>query len=459
MAIRMTLTCVMLILLQCLLLMFQVTEEKSDTTVYTVLHAVDKIVQYYDSEYMNMNLDGTYGLRVVEGQSSVLLDEYGKGLLQDVPTTIVENLQKIQSESKTIADKTLPYIEKKDVKYYNNLSPLMKSPWRVFLPHKKLNDVLVSSVKTEDRTQDLDEHASDRCMSKLLGTDEVDPPCTITPECWTIMTRPNQKMYALTHQVLYFSIGYQMKCSKSFDVVAKRKGMGSVRQIQDMMCGAILQEVRETANMGYPSNLEDLFMEQVFIGASLGYVDFVNLEWLEKILSWQFPNGCYGDIERKKDIAQLFEGLDASSEDNEKGRIDGLKIEHIKDAQRRKPRAVDIISEPFQSRKLQRTQHLNDGCEAHKTAVAAGAVVVHLRYFINPGPPGRQAMLQQSPRMNQDMVHNGELQSMSTGPSLSNFTMFLVVLSILLGAGLVVRQFFNQRRITFRQSYFKTTTA
>nr|KAG5700889.1 hypothetical protein BaRGS_012296 [Batillaria attramentaria] len=67
-------------------------------------------------------------------------------------------------------------------------------------------------------------------------------------------------------------------------------------------------------------NYQDLFLEQQFVCPNLGFFEFLKKEYLDQILSWQYPSGCFG------------------------------------------------------------------GCLAHKTGVAAGALVMYLRFLIDPGP-------------------------------------------------------------------------
>lgn len=39
--------------------------------------------------------------------------------------------------------------------------------------------------------------------------------------------------------------------------------------------------------------LKDLFMEQIFLCAFAGFVEFLDNEWIENVLSWQMESGCF----------------------------------------------------------------------------------------------------------------------------------------------------------------------
>lgn len=42
-----------------------------------------------------------------------------------------------------------------------------------------------------------------------------------------------------------------------------------------------------------------MFLSEL-VCAMLGYVEFLHIEWLRQIISWQMPSGCYGDVETRK---------------------------------------------------------------------------------------------------------------------------------------------------------------
>ncbi|XP_070576732.1 UPF0764 protein C16orf89 homolog isoform X2 [Ptychodera flava] len=448
----------------------RVTDEKSQITIYTVLHALDKTIQYYRAEYMNMNLDGAYGLRVIEGQSTLLLEEYEAGLHQHLDEDVVEELQKFKTEAKTIANMALPHVRDHNPEYFKHLMPLIREPWKVSRPHRKtdITSVVQGNAKQAPDSQFdvvMDEETSDECMAQLMGTNNKNAPCTITAECWFMMTKRKQNRYALTHQVLYFALGEQLGCTNALNDVAEEYGKGSIRQIQHELCSAMLQEAKKIVLIGIPTHEEDLLMEQVFICGSLGYVDFIRLDWLDRILSWQHSNGCYGYKQLKKlKPSTRFRSERDLENHHIQGRLPGDELivkdklsrmqEHRKVIQNRKLRQSQYVNnEMYKSRKLKRVQDLKDGCEAHKTAVASGALIVHIRFFIDPGPPGAQAMLFPKDEQSQPQIHLDDYKYQIPRKedqlqlSLQAVLVAMVIMAVLL---FLMRQFFKQRKITLR---------
>lgn len=69
----------------------------------------------------------------------------------------------------------------------------------------------------------------------------------------------------------------------------------------DQLCEQILRESQLIAELDYPEIFRDLFMEQVFLCAYVGFAEFRNQTWLGEIVGWQNGNGCfkyYQDVDR-----------------------------------------------------------------------------------------------------------------------------------------------------------------
>ena len=52
------------------LVFFPNLRASKEQTLYDVLSAIEKMVEYYGGNYQVINLDGIYGLRVLEGEFS-----------------------------------------------------------------------------------------------------------------------------------------------------------------------------------------------------------------------------------------------------------------------------------------------------------------------------------------------------------------------------------------------------
>ncbi|XP_002741761.1 UPF0764 protein C16orf89 homolog [Saccoglossus kowalevskii] len=399
----------------CLIPTFPVALDESKIDVYTTLKAIYGLLDFYRSEYRNMNLDGVFGLRVIEGLCSKLIEEHNRGLYNHLPDNLFQELKKIQLEAKTTANMALPYIQEKDPSYFKQFTPLIGSAWRVFHSHR-IADITIQKVQIniEINNEDLNEDQIDICMSKLIGTDVDDPPCTITNKCWQMMMTPQQNMYILTHQVLYFSLAEQVYCTESMNQMAAQNGRGDILQIQHELCSSMLKEVHKIILLGIPLHLQDLFMEQLFICGSLGYIDFIKLNWLKRMLSWQFSNGCFGE---------------------------------------------KLSSEVKKDRKLLRTKELKDGCESHMTSVAGAALIVYLRYFIDPGPPGFQVNFESNEEDQNERPYDDFDSQISNAhvefhPVFQQKLLyFIIIMVFLVLAVFLIRRLFNQRQIALKKSF------
>ncbi|XP_019545354.2 uncharacterized protein LOC109415860 [Aedes albopictus] len=144
---------------------------------------------------------------------------------------------------------------------------------------------------------------SDECLSELLvneSENEFDTtvpagggasthpraPLLLSRECSNAMSlRKKSYGYHLTHKLLFYLIlGKQHFSNIQQEFVTTAK---------DKLCEQILRESQLIADLSYPEIFRDLFMEQVFLCAYVGYAEFRNQSWLGEIVSWQNDAGCF----------------------------------------------------------------------------------------------------------------------------------------------------------------------
>lgn len=71
-------------------------------------------------------------------------------------------------------------------------------------------------------------------------------------------------------------------------------GADDFSRLSERLCNQIYQEsVFIIENTRTAPEFKDLFMEQTFLCAFSGFGDFVNNEWISKVLSWQLQSGCF----------------------------------------------------------------------------------------------------------------------------------------------------------------------
>lgn len=101
-------------------------------------------------------------------------------------------------------------------------------------------------------------------------------------------------MYTLTHQVFYLEVIQQADCS--LEVIQQMQDYGidiNTDLIMKTFCTNMLIDAENIADGGFPSNKQDLFLEEGLLCGLDGYHEFFRSLWLEEILTWQDKNGCY----------------------------------------------------------------------------------------------------------------------------------------------------------------------
>ncbi|WAR19596.1 hypothetical protein MAR_001434 [Mya arenaria] len=178
--------------------------ENTDDYLSSVLQSIEKVVKFYQKDYRKLNVDGLFGLRVVEGHMSAVLSCYDAGKLAHLSTARVQLLKKLKYMAATTSELAIEHVKKKGENYFRQMDFVVRSPWDNFDPvHRKVNLTLK----------------------------------------WT-------------------SVEYKM---------AKT---------------------------------------EVFVCPSLGYFQFLDLSYLEQIISWQHPNGCYGKMKRLAKNLKLDKSLE-----------------------------------------------------------------------------------------------------------------------------------------------------
>ncbi|OON14044.1 hypothetical protein X801_10168 [Opisthorchis viverrini] len=75
--------------------------------------------------------------------------------------------------------------------------------------------------------------------------------------------------------------------------VARLDGQITLNDRLERLCSRVAKEIKYIESMNYPSELRDLFMEQVGICGYAGFLSVCQPKYLEQILSWQASNGCF----------------------------------------------------------------------------------------------------------------------------------------------------------------------
>ncbi|KAK6999694.1 hypothetical protein BgiMline_009365 [Biomphalaria glabrata] len=392
-------------------------------------------MKFYKEHYRNLNLDGFFGLRIMQGQLQMLVTEYKANPHGNFSSDIIEHIETLVQSSSNVSALGLKYIENDDPVYFHKFRPIILSPWRIKKPHRKLEPHLrweIPQYKAKLKVK-LTEELSDKCIVQLLQ-----PDCNITEDCADIMTTRALTGYGITHQLLWTAIGETtVNCTVNMNKIMETHGFGNVSAMQLEWCTNNFYEmvaiVQVLMHRKIHESQQDLFFEQQFVCPSLGFYEFLKMEYLKQMLTWQFPMGCFGDRNTETDINSLLfnyqEGqtlflhnkvnaangpvtLKDGSKTLESEKSEQVHFVKEKDLAvsenstnivtlksnatfvsiRRKQRNIkqsSFVGKLKQSSKTQRRllneKLMEDGCLSHKTAVAVGALCSYIRYMIEPG--------------------------------------------------------------------------
>ncbi|CAF1487486.1 unnamed protein product [Rotaria sordida] len=296
------------------------------------LYALQQLLNFFESDANNLNLDGLYGLRIAQGQLNVLhqnliLSINKKNSLTD-KNNIIHSLS-IQIER--IANISLNRIAYEEKSYLHQFYLIVYHPFVIDYQSRKINKHLIEHGK---RNSNFHEEESDKCFAELLGTSDRlnSTKCFISESCWNMMTSPMSQNYRLTHQLLWFLIAKNIDCIH--DDIANK----NLNHFEDYFCANIYEDAR--MNLFHNIN-QDLFLEQLLLCSIIGYEEFLRFDWFNIILTWQHPDyGCFSD---KSETIRFH----------------------------RKTR-----------RHLLLEQEMNNGCLSHKSGLAAGLLATYSRVFL-----------------------------------------------------------------------------
>ena len=144
----------------------------------------------------------------------------------------------------------------------------------------------------------------DECYVKLVGSSQ-DSPCIISDSCWQLMSKFHVRGYRLTHEILYFILGYTYGC----DNVMKEHvsdSQVSLEHIISVLCSNVFTSAVKKYETGLKTGHdEDLFMEQIIVCSLLGFKNFLKPAWLHYAIRLQNKSsGCFSPSESDQHLHQ-----------------------------------------------------------------------------------------------------------------------------------------------------------
>ncbi|GFR83322.1 UPF0764 protein C16orf89-like protein [Elysia marginata] len=278
---------------------------KNNVDVGNVLSSIQMLLKYYQSDYKNLNLDGFFGLRVLEGQIELLISEHSLGLHRQLSNETLKQIIALKEETQNLTALGLEAVKHDDAKYFRTFNPIVSEPWKVIKPHRKLDPTLRWEIpqykaKLKFMRKNFTEETSDKCMSEVLRSNNQS--CVLSFGCVKLMTSRGFTGYPITHQLLWsMLVEAKPQCLLAVKQPLQQLGLKSIDDMQLELCTNNFYEmvaVVEVLMHGYVhKNQQDLFLEQQFVCPSLGFYEFLKKDYLSQIISWQFPTGCFGDLD------------------------------------------------------------------------------------------------------------------------------------------------------------------
>ncbi|XP_060696347.1 UPF0764 protein C16orf89 homolog [Hemiscyllium ocellatum] len=302
-----------------------------------VISGLGKAILFFENEYEHFTLDGVLGFRMLQAELEDALKRWS--LSGHEAASQFKKVGDLVRRLDFIAAKAIETVKVTDPAYFNAFQPTLHIDFWTLDPQWIKTDAKL--VYPEVRvTECFGENISDRCMTQLLGTwKNYGVSCLESDLCKRMMTTLNCQGYSLSHQLLYFIIVEHKKCSN----IVHAQHMDSraslfVQGYKKIFCSNMLQMNLLIEKNGYPLSEQDLFLEYVMLCGQAGFSEFFKAEWLDHILAWQLPAGCFGKSGQKYTL-------------------------------------------PKHKRVKRRSTNLKGGCSDHMTAVAVGALGGYLRFY------------------------------------------------------------------------------
>ncbi|XP_076998006.1 UPF0764 protein C16orf89 homolog [Tamandua tetradactyla] len=306
------------------------TPEGKARVASLILSAAERATAFLEARLPELNLDCAVGFRVLEALLRGVQEAWAREpLLQPLGLRAGKLAEKLAD----LLRRSIFYLQQSDPEYLREFQPLVQPGfWK---PPRAWTRTNISLVYPEFEPEDpFSEELSDSCLVQMLGTGAGGgAPCSLSAWCRTLMATPGCSGYCLSHQLLLFLTARLKGC---------RSGLFQHSQhYTELFCANMMDLNRRTEALGYPHPTRDLFMENIMLCGISGFSDFYQLQWLQAILAWQQPReGCFG----------------VPAAENEESSEAGQYQQHI-------------------LRRVKRREQLfTDGCSAHKTAMAAGAL-------------------------------------------------------------------------------------
>ena len=352
------------------------------------MHAIERLLSFYEDQIHEVNLDAIYGLRAAEGALALSLSHHKESFWSASETKhIYQKVRELHQQAASINNRAQTSIKKQSHEYYHKFKDIVDKPWSFFkdFGHRKLPMDKVEVGKVIDESKPLNETISDRCLCEVLGSNPNHKKCMFSPLCVKAITDQHQVGYGPTHQLLFLTLALIHGCEEKYSATLKQYSGYDVDGLIENRCVRIMSEMMGLENPNVKEHSRDLYMEQGVVCAMHGYEEFLNLKRLGNILSWQRTVGCFGKLDGDD------EGKSQDSEEQTSTFGGDRQIGTFRDNHQEQMDTlwgkIDVQSRrnvgSFRSmRRLLVDVAVAHGCSAHESGVAAGLLGCYTRWLL-----------------------------------------------------------------------------
>ncbi|XP_050506332.1 UPF0764 protein C16orf89 homolog [Diabrotica virgifera virgifera] len=259
-----------------------------------VKEALDNVLNFVNQRMDQFGFDGYFGIVLAQTQLQMILELQIKfDDIKDIKY-FIQKCQSILNKAKFFLPLNPPYMILFETKLLDshkwfrsliknvtfgeitNLGQYMEwSPERI-LKNKR---AIYKGVETNF------------CLREILELTTGDT-CYVSTICKDMMTNTSRMDtgYLLTHRLLYIQIKRLEGCIVPEDPVP-------IKEYTRLFCSYILKEAKTNEYLKFPYH--DIFMEQVLLCGMEGFAEFLNKPWLETIIKWQNPQGCFESVSKE----------------------------------------------------------------------------------------------------------------------------------------------------------------
>ena len=135
------------------------------------LNALQHLLNFFETDANNVNLDGLYGLRIAQGQLNALHQSLISSENKQIRVTDKNNIiDSLSIQIERIANVSLNDIAREASSYLHRFSLVASRPFVIEYKSKKLHKHFIDD---NPRNSYFDEEESDQCFAELLGKSKI----------------------------------------------------------------------------------------------------------------------------------------------------------------------------------------------------------------------------------------------------------------------------------------------